>query len=450
MEGITRKLFRKQKSIDEIRIHLFNQYRIFKNLPDSQLFAMVDAVIEEVKKTEKIFNHINNCLEESPKDVVSAVLCPVESNISMGTGGVGCRGEGDNVVHHLLGKMSQTSVQPVISPLSLDDTGAIQLEDFDKSKSPIIVTKMEGMHSRLSDFPFLAGFHVTRAMLRDIYVKGAIPLSIMVDIHLADDGDIGKLFDFQAGIATVAEISEVPITAGSTLRIGGDMVIGDRLTGGVAGIGLLKYPFFRENIQVGDCLIMTEGAGGGTISTTALYQGNMDIVKETLNFTFLKACRNILKQDYLCTRIHAMIDVTNGGLRNDLHEISMVNHFGFHVHLENVKSLVNSKVLKMLSESQIDYLGVSLDSLVVFCEPTIADEIVSFLKSIGILSREIGQVTEKEELKFMDETGEVLIQPQFRESAYTKIKQQVDVVPEDIGAQQQKLDQLVKYLQQKY
>ncbi len=461
LEGITRKLLHKQKSIDDIRTLLVKQYQIFKDLPESQLYDMVDAIIEEVEKTEEIFRHIDNSLEQSPQNLVSTVLRPVESTISMGDGGVGCRGEGDNKVHQLLGELSQTSVHPVISPLSLDDTGAIQLDTSDESKPSIIVTKMEGMHSRLSDFPFLAGFHVTRAMLRDIYVKGAVPLSIMVDVHLADDGDIGKLFDFQAGIATVAEISEVPITAGSTLRIGGDMVIGDRLTGGIAGIGLSKYPFFRENIRVGDSIIMTEGAGGGTISTTALYQGKIDIVKETLNFTFLNACGNILKQDHLCHNIHAMIDVTNGGLRNDLLEISMINHFGFHVNLENVKDLVNPKVMNLLSESEVDYLGVSLDSLVIFCEPTIADEIVRFLKSINILSHEIGQVSENEELLFIEGTKETRIQPQFRESAYTKIKKEVDIIPEDLGDQHRKLKQafnqalkkkntLVEYLQQKY
>ena len=240
LEGITRKLLHKQKSIDDIRTLLVKQYQIFKDLPESQLYDMASAIIEEVEKTEEIFRHIDNSLEQSPQNLVSTVLCPVESTISMGDGGVGCRGEGDNFVHQLLGELSQTSVHPVISPLSLDDTGAIQLDTSDESRPSIIVTKMEGMHSRLSDFPFLAGFHVTRAMLRDIYVKGAIPLSIMVDVHLADDGDIGKLFDFQAGIATVAEISEVPITAGSTLRIGGDMVIGDRQTDKIPHFSFFK------------------------------------------------------------------------------------------------------------------------------------------------------------------------------------------------------------------
>ena len=70
------------------------------------------------------------------------------------------------------------------------------------------------MHSRLSDYPFLAGFHVTRAALRDIYVMGAKPVALLSDIHLADDGDVAKLFkDRIAGIATVSELIHVPLMA---------------------------------------------------------------------------------------------------------------------------------------------------------------------------------------------------------------------------------------------
>ena len=54
---------------------------------------------------------------------------------------------------------------------------------------------------------------------------GADPVAILSDVHLADDGDVGKIFDFTAGVAAVSELVDVPIVAGSTLRVGGDMVI---------------------------------------------------------------------------------------------------------------------------------------------------------------------------------------------------------------------------------
>lgn len=86
----------------------------------------------------------------------------------MGKQGVGCRGVGDFFVHKLIANLSETKKQPFLSPTSLDDAGAVRLCDTGDLKSVddvIIVSKMEGIHSRLSDFPFVCGFHVTRACL---------------------------------------------------------------------------------------------------------------------------------------------------------------------------------------------------------------------------------------------------------------------------------------------
>ncbi len=52
--------------------------------------------------------------------------------------------------------------------------------------------------------------------LRDVCVMGADPIAMLSDIHLADDGDVGKLFNFTAGVCAVSELVDVPLVAGST------------------------------------------------------------------------------------------------------------------------------------------------------------------------------------------------------------------------------------------
>lgn len=101
------------------------------------------------------------------------------------------------------------------------------------------------------------------------------------------------------------------------------MVIGDRLVSAVGAIGVIKEgePTARRNAEVGDVILMTEGSGGGTITTTALYYGWFDVIYETLNVDFIKACQNLIRSG-LIKKIHAMTDVTNGGLRGDAYEIS--------------------------------------------------------------------------------------------------------------------------------
>ena len=264
----------------------------------------------------------------------------------------------------------------------------------------------------------------------------------MIDSHLGDDADVGKLFDFMAGVSTISELAQVPITAGSTLRIGGDMVIGDRFVGGLAAIGLAsKNILARRNIQPGDRILMTEGAGGGTITTTAIYSGNHEIVKETLNIKFLKAAEIILNSSYL-SEIRAMCDVTNGGLRGDLYEINYEAGCGVVIYEEKVRGLVNKKVFNLLESVNVDYLGVSLDALLIYCSQEATKDIIEDLAESDIKCAEIGYVdnSNKVSIIYQNETQSIL--PRFRESAYTKIKQEIgEKTPENIAKMEQMIEE---------
>lgn len=430
LEGLTRKLLGKQRSRVQIIERLKQEYFDFKNISPQDAELLSKAVYEECKKSDT----------KSIKDgFIKKILEIPTADVTVGKQGVGCRGLGDFFVHKLITELSVTKKKAFLAPSALDDAGAIQLGNYKDFRGNnfthsdiFIVSKMEGIHSRLSDFPFICGFHVTRAALRDLYVKGAKPISIMVDVHLGDDADVGKIFDFMAGISAISELTNVPITAGSTLRIGGDMVIGDRLVGGVAAVGVCKKIFARRNIRVGDKILMTEGAGGGTITTTAIYSGNHDVVKETINIKFLKACEKLLSSDYI-NEIHCMCDVTNGGLRGDLYEINYEAKCGVLIHEAKVKELVNSRVLNLLNQTGADYLGVSLDSLLIYCDNSVSEKIINDLKSINIKCSEIGFVDESNEVKFISaDRKSATILPRFRESAYTKIKKQIgEKTPED-------------------
>ena len=420
LEGLTRRLLRKKKSDEEILKRLVQEYSDFKDIDKESAYTLANAVLIECKKSD-----ISKISEPFLKDLLDVN----KANVTVGKQGVGCRGAGDFFVHKLIAELSETNRQPYLSPSSLDDAGAVKLSDikgFEGKEDLIIVSKMEGIHSRLSDFPFICGFHVTRACLRDLYVKGAEPISIMIDVHLGDDADVGKLFDFMAGISAIAELSHVPITAGSTLRIGGDMVIGDRLVGGISAIGLVRNNLLaRRNIQVGDKILMTEGAGGGTITTTAIYSGNHNVVNETMNIKFLEACNVLLNKEYL-KDIRAMCDVTNGGLRGDLYEINYEAKSGVTIYEQRVRELVNPRVLKLLEDVGVDYLGVSLDALLIYCSESISEQIITDLAAINIKCAEIGYVDNSNQVNMIYEGEEKKsILPKFRESAYTKIKQEI-------------------------
>ena len=417
---------------NELKKLLATRIKEYKDINDETSLLMAQSVIDEVSTTLKV----KTCGDEFLKEITEIP----KANVTMGKMGVGSRGSGDFFVHRRIAEIvSSTNVSSEVNPQAQDDGGVVKVpsnqDDF------YITTAVDGVHSRLSDYPFLGGFHVTRATLRDVCVMGADPVSILSDLHLADDGDVGKLFDFTGGVCTVCELIDVPLVAGSTLRVGGDMVIGDRLVSAVGSVGVSPYPpTARKGATDGDIILMTEGAGGGTITTTALYNGYFDVVWDTLNVSFIKASNALFNND-LIKDIHAMTDVTNGGLRGDAHEISQTTGVGLEFYKDKISSLVSSNVLNMLNDLNIDPLGVSTDSLILIVPPEISDDVIKSISNVGVKIDQIGVVDNKSTPRIIQEDGsETTLVPQFREAAYTKIKKLVgDTTPEDFEKMKEKV-----------
>lgn len=453
MEGFVRDKIAnetKENSLEEI---LTKRILEFKDISYESSYAMAQTIIEEVKNTLKLENYTDESLKE--------ITTVPTANVAMGEMGVGSRGAGDFFVHRKIAEIvASAKTSSLIDPTAQDDGGVV--------KSPIsrddiyITTAVDGIHSRLSEYPFLGGFHVARASLRDVCVMGADPVAIISDLHLADDGDVGKLFDFTAGVATVSELIDVPIVAGSTLRVGGDMVLGDRLVSAVGSIGVSKnQPTARKRAENGDVILLTEGSGGGTITTTAIYNGFFDVVWETMDINFIKASNALIKDD-LIKDIHAMTDVTNGGLRGDAHEISSTTKLGLEVYQDKIYSMITPKVLNMLETLNIDPLGVSIDSLMLIVPENISKNIIKSVESAGVKITEIGMADNSGIPRMITSNGqEEELKPLFREAAYTKIKKLVgETTPEDFEIMKKKVeksaiesiakkDKVVKYIKDK-
>ena len=419
---------------DELADILAVRIREYKKINEENSIEMAKAVIDEVATTLK--------LNESDDEFLKEIASVNKSDVLMGEMGVGSRGAGDFFVHRKIAEIvSSTNTASLVNPSEQDDGGVVKASV--SNDEVYITTAVDGIHSRLSEYPFLGGFHVTRATLRDVCVMGADPVAILSDVHLADDGDVAKIFDFTAGVAAVSELVDVPIVAGSTLRVGGDMVLGDRFVSAVGSVGVSPYPpTARKGATEGDVILLTEGSGGGTITTTALYNGFFDVVWDTMNVNFVQASHALFEAD-LVKDIHAMTDVTNGGLRGDAHEISNTTGVGLEFHEENIRKTVAPNVLNMLETLNIDPLGVSTDSLMLIAPPEIVGDIKKAVGKYDVAISEIGEVNNSGEPILIKEDGsnEKLV-PLFREAAYTKIKKLVgDTTPEDFEEMKKKVQE---------
>ena len=453
IEGFTRARI-DDYSEDELTEMLAQRIREYKNISSENSLEMAKAVIDEVKTTLK--------LKDSDDAFLKEIVDINRSDVLMGEMGVGSRGAGDFFVHRKIAEIvSSTNTKSLVNPSEQDDGGVVKAPA--SGDDVYITTAVDGIHSRLSEYPFLGGFHVTRATLRDVCVMGADPVAILSDVHLADDGDVSKIFDFTAGVAAVSELVDVPIVAGSTLRVGGDMVLGDRFVSAVGSVGVSDFPpTARKGASEGDVILLTEGSGGGTITTTAIYNGFFDVVWDTMNVNFIKASNALFKAN-LIKDIHAMTDVTNGGLRGDAHEISNTTGVGLEFYEENIRKMVAPNVLNMLESLNIDPLGVSTDSLMLIVPPEIAGKVKKTIGDAGVLISEIGEVNDSgEPILIKEDSSQEKLVPLFREAAYTKIKKLVgETTPEDFEIMKEKVqkacddaiskkEKVIDYIQRNY
>jgi hydrogenase expression/formation protein len=418
LEGFTRRSLAQGQDRDTITGQLADRILGIKGGTTEEARELAAAVVEEVANT---------------LPAVDDLFRFTHAGVGMGDFGVGSRGKGDFYAHRqiarIIGKTGAT-----VGVDEMDDAGVVPAGGM------LVTCTVDGMHSRLSDYPFLAGFHATRATLRDTYVMGARPIALFSDIHVADDGDVGKIFDYTAGVTTVGEAMGVPLVSGSTLRIGGDMVIGDRMTGCVGAVGIAEHLTPRRAAAPGDVILMTAGAGGGTIATAALYSGHPEVVERTINLHFLRACEALLASPAL-SGIHAMTDVTNGGLRGDAHELAETAGARVVIGDENLRLLVDPVVLSLLDTLGIDYLGVSIDALLVVAPPDAAPAILQVVRGCGVPMEVVGRVEEgKPESILVVEGREEDFTPRFRESAYTPVKKVVDRRVKDFGTMKEGVD----------
>ena len=109
---------------------------------------------------------------------------------------------------------------------------------------------------------------------------------------------------------------------------------------------------------------------------------------------------------------------------------------------DRMRNLVNRRVLNMLNSLQIDYLGVSIDALLIIAPAEEASEIARTIRKTGVAIDEIGQVEKGggAELHIDDRVTDFA--PLFRESAYTPIKKAVGTeARRDVPAMQKLVDQ---------
>ena len=373
LEDLTLFMIEKGLKEDQVLAVLTTALTLRKGLSMKRALQVAKGLYEDVIKISK------NSGEFAPRPL----------GVKVGEGGVGSRGLGDWLVHEALTSLSQGG-----------DAGA----------AGDLLLAVDGFHSRLSEVPLLMGFHATRAAIRDVMVAGGLPIATLIDVHLADDTDVAYLLDVTAGAYVASEACGAKLVGGSTLRIGGDAVIGRRVRS-----------WSRFSAEPGDVLYATVGKGGGTITAYALTHDRPELVRLTLNVDFVKEIKLAMK--YECVK--GAFDWTNGGIVLDAFEISKRQKVKIALE-EAVYEAVHPELLKALEEDGIDPLRTSVDSIVFIAE-----------EDCELPFKRIGRVEEGEGVYLAGKE----LRPSFREAPYTYLKRAVEGLGREVN-----LEEALNYL----
>jgi hydrogenase expression/formation protein len=85
---------------------------------------------------------------------------------------------------------------------------------------------------------------------------------------------------------------------------------------------------------------------------------------------------------------------------------------------------------------------VSLDALLIYCSQEAVDDIIEDLAKNHIKCAEIGYVDNSKKVSIIYQNEKQSILPRFRESAYTKVKQEIgEETPENIAQMERRVEE---------
>ncbi len=105
---------------------LVQEYHDFKEIEDATAFKLAKAILDECQKSD-----INLITDSFIKDLLDIN----KSKVTVGKQGVWCRGAGDFFVHKLIAELSEARSKAFLAPTSLDDAGAVRLQDIRGNKN---------------------------------------------------------------------------------------------------------------------------------------------------------------------------------------------------------------------------------------------------------------------------------------------------------------------------
>ena len=316
------------------------------------------------------------------------------------------------------------SIGVVVGPQLGEDAAVIELGDS------YLVATSDPITFATEDI----GWYVVCVNSNDIAAMGAIPKWLLVTLLLPEDATTPAMVrDIMAQLTQACAVFDIALCGGHTEVT--PAVTQPIVVGQMMGITAKDSLFTSADACVGDALILTKGLG---IEATAIIaREREEQVLEKCDALFLEQAKNylmhpgisVLKDAQIAIAtggVHAMHDVTEGGVATAVYELATAAELGVIVY---ANKLLGSPVLYgNITRTLCDMFGlnplgvISSGAMLIASEPENGETICQALGAAGINADIIGKFLPPEQgLWLEDATGTQQPLPVFETDEITKL-----------------------------
>ncbi len=245
------------------------------------------------------------------------------------------------------------------------------------------------------------GWLSVNIIANDIATRGARPRWILTVMLLPQSIELSQIKQIMEQINEAAKSLGIAVVGGHTeITLDIDRPI---LITTAFGETNDKIVINTNGAKVGDTIIVTKGAA---IEGTAILSTEMaDSLKGKVDEETIRKAQgfvrmiSVVKEAMIATEVggvHAMHDVTEGGIATGLQEVAWASKVG--VRVDEKKIPVFEETKKICEALGIDPLKtIGSGMLIIVADTTKAETIVEALKKVGIQGKIIGEVVKKDE-----------------------------------------------------
>jgi hydrogenase expression/formation protein HypE len=296
------------------------------------------------------------------------------------------------ILRRLLGRYSRIDERVILGPRIGEDAAAIDMGErlFIVTTDPITFATSE------------IGYYCVMVNANDIATTGAKPEWFTVTVLLPEARGNEKLVDsIFRQIHEACEQLNVSIIGGHTeITYALDRPI---LVGQMMGEVQKEELVTSAGARAGDCILLSKGICIEGTSLIARERGG-ELLSQGISQALIERARGFLFDPGICVvqearlachagRVHAMHDITEGGLADGLHELAMAAGVRIVVEKDRIPIYAESQIL--CDAMALNPMGViGSGALLVTASPSEADKILESARLRGTSITRIGQVEE--------------------------------------------------------